>query len=94
MYNLLTCFFVLLLALAPVFANDRDVSDFNISDVTWIGDDADVSGRSETSQITSAEVRQNGAICVDYTKKDTLAGRESNVKGRQQPSQGKISYMS
>ena len=50
--------------------SDTDVSDFSWDKVTWITDEINVSGWSETSQITSIEVTQRGALCVDHTKKD------------------------
>ena len=49
-------------------SSDNDVSDFSWDKVRWLNSH-DVSGWSETSQITSVQVKQNGQVCIDHNKK-------------------------
>ena len=47
---------------------DNDISDFSWSKVAWLNSH-DISNWEETSEITSIDVKQNGQICIDHTKK-------------------------
>ena len=47
---------------------NNDVSDFSWDKVRWLNSH-DVNGWSETSQITSVQVKQNGQVCIDHNKK-------------------------
>ncbi len=46
---------------------NSNFSDFNFSKVTWL--DQNVSGWTESSRITSVQVKSNGQICTDYTER-------------------------
>lgn len=52
---------------------DNDISDFSWSKVRWLNSH-DVSGWEETSEITSIDVKQNGQICIDHTKRGKWPG--------------------
>ena len=47
---------------------DNDISDFSWSKVVWLNSH-DVSNWKEASKISSVDVKQNGQVCIDHTKK-------------------------
>ena len=47
-------------------ANDYDVSDFNINNVTWIH--TNVSQWPETSRITKVSIKESGEVCIHHSK--------------------------
>ena len=59
---------------------DKDVSDFSWDKVQWVRD-TDVSEWEESSEITSVEVRSDGAICIDHTEKGQWPERPPQKTG-------------
>ena len=54
---------------------DNNVSDFSWSKVSWLNShNVSNSDWDETSHITSVDVRQDGKICIDHTKKNDWPG--------------------
>ncbi len=60
---------------------DSDFSDFDFSKVTWLH--YDVSGWTESSHITSVQVKSGGQICTDYTEKGQWPAGEPLGNGTQ-----------
>ncbi len=63
-----------------VSVGNSDFSDFDFSKVTWLHHN--VSRWSETSRITSVQVKSGGQICIDYTERGRWPAGNPLKKGQ------------